>query len=564
MPYILPESRQSLGNPEAIAVPEARFDPSNIKNLTPADLADAMFGSIQAMIERKKPENIVFHYFLPGIPFGPELASFMDLGLTPTPVDNRDGNGEVRFTGNDLARSAVNFGVVIDYIPAQDSVVTRTASEEGDLVVDLNALVSSGKRISQAYESVVQNCKVVDNSLSAADQEKLGKLEALLFKEPKVVAAGNPETLTTDDGIKELDLEALLGDGMDAGDLVNDPSQLREPTPRMQAYEATRIAFQKVQDEELEARRAISSDDPNAGEILAASNRKIEAARMRWQILGKKDETEAIMAKIAQLSQGGLPTHVANLKDRLEANRIRAAVFATEAGAAPLVEEAYYAALRPNGILRAPGMKFSINSSKSHLWTSMSSKSSSIKAGFFGGPLFGGKVSKASQDVERKFFQEGFSISFEIVQGLIDRPWLDLTFLESDAYTTVDPSTKQPLDAVTEIIELSDGRRPPAGALPLIPVTAYFVRNVTVKSNAFLRLSNEEKDSLSGRAGLSFAGFGTAGKHSANTTKVDSSRISTEGEMVLEGTYLIAVASRMLEKAPNPDFKSHPDPQDWI
>jgi hypothetical protein len=556
--------RLPLDTSEVTTVPDPRFDPNNIKKLTTADLADGLFGSIQAMIERGKPENIVFHYFLPGIPFGPELASFMDLGLTPTPINNTDANGQVRFTANDVMRSAVNFGVVVDYIPAQGAMVTSTVNGDGEVTVDLNALVSSGKRISQAYESVLNNCKVIDNSLSDADQEKLLKLEGLLYKEPKVEVSENPETATAVHGPEELDLDALLGDGMDTGDLVTDPSQLREPTPRMQAYEATRVAFQKVQDEELEARRKISRDDPNAGEILAASNRKIEAALKRWEILGKKVETEAIMAKIAQLSQGGLPTYVANLKTRLEANRIRAAVFTTDAGAAPLVEEAYYTALRPNGILRAPGMKFSLNSSESHLWSSMSSKSTAVKAGFFGGPLFAAKGAKSSSDVERKFFQEGFSISFEIVQGIVDRPWLDLTFLESDAFTTVDPVTKKPLDEVSEIVELSDGQRPPSGALPLVPVTVYFVRNVNLKSNAFLSLSKEEKDSLSGKAGVSFLGFGSSGKHSADTTRVDTSRVSTAGEMELEGTFLVAVASRLLEKSPNPDFKSHPDAQDWI
>lgn len=572
--------------------PEDKFNPANIKSLTTADLTDALYGQMQSLIEAGRPDNVMFHYFLPAIPFGPELASFMDLGPAPVPLDNRDEGGEVRFTGNDLMRSAVNFASIVDHVPTVGKVVEKTSGDDDGVVVDLNALVSSGETVSGVYRSVLENCKVVDNSLSDADQERLRKLQAQLYVQPPPGQAGaggsssgqgaaggttpspGPGSDAADDTAtlespEDVDLGALFGDGMDKSDFVADASQLPEPTPAMQAYLATQLAYQQVLDTELEKRRSISPDDPNAGEILAASQRRIDAAKSRWETLGQAPKIKSIIAKIDQLSRGGMPSYVKELRDRLDANVLRAAVVATGSGAAPVVEEAYYAALRPNGILRAPTMmKIELDSSHSEGWTSMSSRSTSVKGAFTGFGLWGGSGGKTDDTMQRKFFSEGFRISYEIVQGLIDRPWLKLAFLESDAYTTVDPETKQPLDEVKEITTLSDGARPPSGVLPIIPTTVYFVRDVTVQSNALMSLSETQKKSLSAKGGVSILGFGAGGQHSSKTTTTDTTRLSTHGEMTLKGLFLAAMSSICVGKegvpSPHPDFVSHPEPASWV
>src|SRR5690625_1590019 len=81
---------------------------ATVENLTTTDLLDAMYGSIQELIERGKPDNVAFHYFLPPIPFGPELTAFMELGRMPKALDSEDGEDGPRFTVNDMMRSAVN------------------------------------------------------------------------------------------------------------------------------------------------------------------------------------------------------------------------------------------------------------------------------------------------------------------------------------------------------------------------------------------------------------------------------------------------------------------------
>jgi hypothetical protein len=546
---------------------EPRFAKDKLHELTARDLTDALYGAIQSMIEQGKPDNIAFHYFLPAIPFGPELAAFMDLGTQPKPVDNTAAGGGTTFSANDLVRSAVNFSRMVDLIPTVGDTLTPTAKEQDDgtVLVDLNALISSGRTVSGVYKSVVDNCKVVNNGLSAADEAKLKALEAELYEDPP--AAPAPPPPTTESGA--LDLNVLMNAGSLAS-VVTDTAGVRQPTVMMQNYLATRAAFEQIQQAELDVRRTVTAGDPNAGEILKRSRDRIEAAETIWKIQGRKDHVEAIEAQIDMLSQGGMPAYVVELRRRFAANQIQAAVFTTDdQGVGGLFEAGQFAALRPNGILKAPAaMTITLDHSNSHSWNSMSS-SKVGGGGSFGLPAIGGfavnaSMKKQSEDLHRQFVSSQFSLSLELLQGIIDRPGISREFLESRAYTTVDPTTKQPLDEVTEIVQLSDGEVPPGGVMPLIPVTVYFAKSVTITSKALTALTDKELDEMSKGGGTSFFGFGAHGEKTTKTTTVDVSKARTSGELRLDGLFLIAIASRYLAKAPNPDFAGHPAPEDWI
>jgi hypothetical protein len=289
----------------------------------------------------------------------------------------------------------------------------------------------------------------------------------------------------------------------------------------------------------------------------------------RWELQGHKNQVEAIAAQIEMLSLGGMPGYVSELRRLFAANEINAVVIATDEGVGGTVESRYYAALRPNNILRATsGMKVELKSSDTTTWSSMSTRTSQASGRFgvpFISPRFRASASakKVSSDLERSFFSQAFSISFQIVQGIIDRQWLRMGFLECPAYTTIDPTTKQPLDQVTEIVALSDGKRPPTGALPLVPMTVYFVRDLVVTSQAFATMKQSELDEFSGKARASIFSFGASGERTTKTTSLNTSQASTKGEVRLDGLFLTAMASRYLDRAPNPDFEAHP-PDQWI
>jgi len=195
------------------------------------------------------------------------------------------------------------------------------------------------------------------------------------------------------------------------------------------------------------------------------------------------------------------------------------------------------------------------------------SETSVAAAGFFPSlPLVGsGSGRHMEKEREREFFSEGFSISYEIVQGIVDRPWLDMTFLESRAYTTAHRDSGKSLDPMNDgLIQLSDGGSPPKGMLPAIPMTAYFVRNLRVHSSAFKTISQSEWEEWEGNWSLAFAGFGASGEHTSDTHEFNHSHARTSGTIELTGQFLIGIASRYVPKAPNPNYKDYPDDDDWI
>ena len=171
---------------------------------------------------------------------------------------------------------------------------------------------------------------------------------------------------------------------------------------------------------------------------------------------------------------------------------------------------------------------------------------------------------KSSSNTEKEFFSSDFSITLEVKQAVIDFDWFDVAFLESRAYTTVDPGTGRPLDELNEIITLSDGKVPASGPLAAIPQMAYFINSITIRSEALAQMSQEEHDKFIGKAGGSWLGFGPRGKRTSDTIKLHDSDASTRGELVLDGQFLIAFAYRWLGLAPNPNFADHPDPAHWI
>ncbi|WP_417446104.1 hypothetical protein [Kangiella sp.] len=548
-----------------------------IKNLTAADMRDHMYGEIQSMIEGNAPDNAAFHYFMPPIPFGPELAAFMDIG--PKAQEWKDKG----FTNNDLMRSAINFASIVDYVP-------EISKDQKGEIIDINTLIASGQKISNAYESVLSNCRVVNNSRSEEDKEKLSKLRALLYKEPaeedKVDApvaetddidsllndSSSSDDLSDDELLSSLDdedfnLDDVLSDGASQGDFVTDPNTISEETTAMKLYDALSINYDTVVMSALDELKKISPNDPNAGLRKKILMRKIRAAKQRWEAQGRKTLVESILARIEQLSQGGMPEYLSELRERFEGNQILASLFADEElGSSLLSESAYYTALRPNGILNSKGM-MEVTISSDSMSNERKFKNSKTSGGVDLPFSFGTIDASASHEKTKRnaeFFSEYFEISFEIVQGLIDRPWFAKDFIESRAYTTVDPRTNQPIDPVAQITKLSDGKTPPEeGLLKAIPMTVYFIKNLVVRSKALARLSEREREEISGKAGVSIFGFGASAEHENTTINTSYSRAGSFGEIRADGIYLVGMSSIYLKNSPNPDFDSFPEEQ-WI
>ncbi|NRA70813.1 MAG: hypothetical protein HRU24_07305 [Gammaproteobacteria bacterium] len=546
----------------------AALDKHKVKNLSAEDMRDFMYGEIQKMIEGNSPKNVAFQYFMPPINFGPELVSFMEIGPQAKKLT------EQGFTVNDVMRSAINFAAIVDCVPLINHL------DSGSDIVDINALTSSGIILSNVYESILKNCRVFNNERSDADKEKLKKLRSLLYVDTQTQATQDPaatQELSDDDLLagfdddeSDFDLNDILGDEPSLLDIVADPNAISLPTVAMKLYEALMNNYEQTLLAALDQLKKVSPNDPNGSVRIKLLKKKIRAAEQRWEAQGRKTKIESILARIEHLSQGGMVEYVADLRNRFAGSQMHASIFSDEEfGSSLLAESAYYTALRPNGVLSAPShLKVSLSNKNSATWSSFKSSKSSagVKAPMFG--VFGrssGGGDRSKENKEDKFFEHEFTISFEIVQGLIDRQqWFNRSFVECRAYTTVDLKTEKALDPIMEITQLSDGGIPPkAGMVPAIPNTVYFIRNLKVTSKSLAKMSKDEQASLSGKADVSIFGWGAKGSHEKTTITTQCTSDETSGTIEANGTYLIGMASVYLKKSPNPDFESFPKDQ-WI
>lgn len=555
---------------------------NEVNEITTEDLISALYGEIKAVVERGKPDNMVVQYFLPGIPFGAELLAFMDIG------SGRSKHKEEGLSVNGLFSSAINFSRIVDYVPVlpkagNPNITVLDSIDEPDIVT-IESLFSSGRTISKTYGAVLDNAKVIDQQPSDAVKEALRKLRGKLFTEKEQTSAPldddiNDSTLLGDE---ELDLDALLGEEITEEEIIEDPDQLVTPTTLLKNYEILQnFAFQ-VKARELEKQSRLRSNDVRTNDLIALSNKRIAAAEKKWQIQGRKLAVERIRARISQLEREGPVEYIEKLRDLFAGYHISASVI--DASSVVDVDEddpdapanqlssvqdtALYTALRPPGILRAPTvMKVSLDTSKTkrHKKKSGSNTSGSFR-GAFGG-LFGGKASASHEreKQEKDFFGSHFKLTFELVQGIIDRPWFDLAFLESSVYTTTAVKTGDPLSLTDEIVHLSDGNRPPEGVMPLIPVSVYFVRNVKIQSRKWANASESERRETSIAASAGWGPFGRVKlNHNSSSEEEVSSEIDSNGNLEMNGIFLIGMASRYTEKMPDPNFSKFPEESDWI
>lgn len=566
-------------------LPERAKD--RIRTMDAGDLQACIYGEIQKLIERGQPKNIAFQYFLPPIPFGPELASFMDIGAKVSrTADGELEEGGFSFTGNQYMRAAVNLARLVDFVP---NVPNGEFAEAGDL----NALISSGQSISRIYKAIIENAKVPNSELSEKEQALRAKLENLLFFPPAKDeepaegggAAPGPGADTGGDlgDLDDLDLDldlsatdepfdldaAIAEDGT-TGVTANPDEYRRRKKPYL-IYEALAAFVRQKEVAVLDKLATITGNTPGGNERITMLKDDLKRARRRWETQGNKSKIEAIEAKIARLDAKGMASHVQALVERMEGQRFNAFAFEMVDADNPdgqivgtVQEEAYFTALRPNNVLRSGSMlQIKLESTSADSWTKHEKMSASASARY-------GFWAKGSASVDKSRDQsimeeDDFLVSFDIVQAVIDRDWLDLAFLHSRAYSTVDPVTKQPLLPMDDETLLSDGKRPPGGLMPLIPQTIYFARNLKVRSRAFAKMSDEERKSVraSLKAGGGLFGWGARGAYSSDTQETDTSEAESKGELTANGLFIIAMASTYMPLAPNPNFERTP-PENWI
>lgn len=149
------------------------------------------------------------------------------------------------------------------------------------------------------------------------------------------------------------------------------------------------------------------------------------------------------------------------------------------------------------------------------------------------------------RDVVREYATlTDLSISFEVAQIPLVRPWFDPTFLESRAWRFGDQAL--------EMTQLSDGGSPPTGQLIGYPTSVIFVRKVCVTSKEVRDSFTEIKQHAKAGGGITLGLFSLTPRSQVTTDSSTTTHEQTDAALVSEGVQVIGFRCHLLDKSPNP------------
>ncbi|MDI9635241.1 hypothetical protein QM565_05480 [Geitlerinema splendidum] len=165
--------------------------------------------------------------------------------------------------------------------------------------------------------------------------------------------------------------------------------------------------------------------------------------------------------------------------------------------------------------------------------------------------LFSGSLSNKGEisTTNDKLDVSNFSMSFEIIQVPILRPWFSPEFLTNAAWR---------FKSGLGMSELSSGGRPPKGSLPAYPTTAIFIRNLKADFGELHNEASTYKRDISTGVSVGYGPFRLSGSYrNAYGESKFNSEVNQEG-LSANGLQLIAFKCAVLPKSPNPssDIKS--------
>jgi hypothetical protein len=339
---------------------------------------------------------------------------------------------------------------------------------------------------------------------------------------------------------------------------VPGPSQFVQVyNEKMAAYDAAALEYNSYRID------ALSGDNPKAVQFWAINANilrdKVKAAMADWISSGYKNEYEEIAAYISQVEGRDLTLLKQQYMDDLEKAKLTGLASGSDF---------YYSSLVPASFATSSGwsrFSFSSDDCARHSNSTFNSSGWSANAGasYFGFGVSGG--ASHSQDkatYDGSFNSDNFSLSFEIVQIPIVRPWLKSSYLMSKTWR-FDPGNPDMKDDV-----LRDGGSPPKGLIAAYPTSVIFIRNLNMQighSEGFDHFMSEHSASCQhGGGGFSFGPFSCGGSASHYTTSGSVQRDHEykwdDQSLVVPGMQIAGFKCHVLPKSPNPS----PDIKEWV
>ncbi len=463
--------------------------------MTPHDLANSIMGKFYDVLTNgdetvpKSADNF-FSWCTPGIPVTTKDFEFLTQGFTgvvkPEAVKTmRDATAGG--TGED-GKSQGLTPAQLDSLRAQDTSKLYMQAEALSRIVDfipevakMNneqfakfAVMNDEGTLSEIYERTLKFSQVAQSQISDDEKKKIEHFRSLL------------DTTT-----EKTDL------------ITGDKVQVSGPSPLVQIYHQKMAAYDDAALEYNSHRiDGLAGDDPKAVSYWAINAHilrdKVKAAMDDWITSGYKEQYEEIAAYIAQIEGRDLTLLKQEYVDDLDKAKLTGLASGSDF---------YYSALVPGDFAESAGWTgFTFGSSDVQRYANSSFHSSGWQqqaAGSFFGIFGGGESSSSSsakQEFHNSFNTDSFSLSFEIAQIPIVRPWFKSSYLVSKTWRF---DTGTPLFTKNDM--LSDGGSPPKGFIPAYPTTIIFIRNLRLtldKSSGFADYIAQQTSSSAGGGGV--------------------------------------------------------------
>jgi hypothetical protein len=511
----------------------------------------------------KSADNF-FAWYTPGVPIGADDLDYLTQGLT----------GVVKKADVEVLKDAASAGATST---GGTSGSTSSGSASSGLQMDKATLdtlrATDAARMYMQAESfarlvdVVPEVSNMNNRLATINVQNnegtLSEIYERILTMSQVMSQALPA-----DVVKKIEkFRGLISTTVQKKDLLDDtapPKTVTEPSELTKAYFAKMAAYDAAALQYNSHRiDALAGDDPKAVHYWAINANilrdQVRAAMEDWINSGFKEDYEKIAAYIEQVQARDLSLLKAQYKDDLA----KAKLTGLSSGS-----DFYYTSVVPGDFARVGGWSgFSFGSTdfSSRSNSQLSSSRSSVSGG--GGFLFvaaAGSHSEGSshQEFHGSFSSDVFSLSFEICQVPIVRPWFKPSFIVSKTWR-FDPSIP---DLKGDMV--SDGGSPSKGLMPAFPTTAVFIRNLSLRighSNGFNDFVANARQSSSGGGGFLALGpfsFGAAASASSSSSNTRSDfGYHWDGQsMTVNGMQLAGFKCHVFPKSPNPA----PEIKEWV
>lgn len=428
---------------------------------------------------------------LPGLPIDADELRFLRRGLHGEGATAEERDADARI----LTGQAARFAMMCDFIPD----VTGAYGTQSEV-----AFHRSERSLARMYQRVLTHSQVAALTITPEEQAQIERWQARLY--------GTRERVDEDTGEKTVE-------PFDGPELVAYKKYQASYEAALMAYNAARLA------------------DPGFRFNEPIHRNRLMLALDEWKGAGKKGEVETALARLAQATGRDLALWKRDLEARMVTGR----------QADEVLGEFWTTALVPAGF-----------ASKEAGWVKhtfhheLATKHQTGTHTRFGGDL-GLKVGKfkltgggaSSRDTTREISTlTDLSVSFEVAQVPLVRPWFDPVFLESRTWRLG--------ASAVELTQLSDGKLPPQGQLIGYPTAVIFARSVTVDAKEIHDELRTLKTHVEGGGGVSFGPFHLGGKGERTHESNRSSHEAATSGWTSSGLQILGFRCHLLDASPNP------------